>query len=95
MIVCICRRISDRDIARAARNGCLSFDDLQIDNGVGTCCGKCHDSARQTFALHAGAALAAASDTVVCCGKAPHGTDTMSASKAPPAQQEANSTAVA
>jgi bacterioferritin-associated ferredoxin len=65
MIVCICHRVSDRDIARAARDGCPSFDDLQIDTGVGTCCGKCHDSARQTFELHA-AAAAAPADASVC-----------------------------
>jgi bacterioferritin-associated ferredoxin len=66
MIVCICHRVSDRDIARAARDGCPSFDDLQVDIGVGTCCGKCHDCARQTFELHASASAAALHHTAVC-----------------------------
>jgi bacterioferritin-associated ferredoxin len=94
MIVCVCRRISDRDIARAARDGCMSFDDLQIDIGVGTCCGKCHDCARQTLALHA-AALAAAHDSLAHCGDAPLGHDAMSASKVQPSPPAANSTAAA
>ena len=55
MIVCICHRISDRDIARAARGGCSSFDELQFELGVGTRCGNCQDCARDTFAQHAGA----------------------------------------
>ena len=52
MIICICHRVSDRDIAHAARQGCNSFDDLQLELGVATACGKCHDCAHQTFALH-------------------------------------------
>lgn len=52
MIICVCHRISDRDIAQAARQGCASFDELQLELSVATCCGKCHDSARETFDLH-------------------------------------------
>ena len=50
MIVCICHRVSDRDIAHAARHGCASFDELQDDLGVATACGACTDCARETFA---------------------------------------------
>jgi bacterioferritin-associated ferredoxin len=53
MIVCICRRVSDRDIARVAAEGCASFDELQFELGVATACGKCHDCARETFHRHA------------------------------------------
>ena len=53
MIVCICHRVSDRDIARAAREGCESFDELQSDLRVATACGACHDCARETFEQHA------------------------------------------
>ena len=64
MIVCICHRVSDRDIARAAREGCASFDELQLELSVATSCGKCHDCAHATFHQHAalasGAALASA-----------------------------------
>jgi bacterioferritin-associated ferredoxin len=56
MIICICHRISDRDIARAAREGCASFDELQDELRVATACGACHDCARETFDQHAGAA---------------------------------------
>ena len=52
MIICVCHRISDRDIAHAARSGCASFDELQFELSVATCCGKCHDFARQTFDVH-------------------------------------------
>lgn len=49
MIVCVCRRVSDRDIERHARGGCASFDELQMDTGVASCCGNCADCAREVF----------------------------------------------
>ena len=55
MIVCICHRVSDRDIAQAARQGCASFDELQDELSVATACGTCDDCARETFALHCAA----------------------------------------
>jgi bacterioferritin-associated ferredoxin len=54
MIVCICHRVSDRDIAHAVRQGCSSFDELQFELAVATACGSCHDCARNTFEQHAG-----------------------------------------
>ena len=45
MIVCICRRISDRDIARHARAG-MGFDEIQLELGVATQCGQCEGCAR-------------------------------------------------
>ena len=60
MIVCVCRRVSDRDIARHARAG-MSFDDIQFELGVATQCGQCECSAREVVAQccggHAVAAL--------------------------------------
>jgi bacterioferritin-associated ferredoxin len=50
MIVCVCRRVSDRDIHRAAREGVESFDALQKECGVGTACGSCIDSAVDIWA---------------------------------------------
>ncbi|HET8871488.1 MAG TPA: (2Fe-2S)-binding protein [Aquabacterium sp.] len=50
MIVCVCHRISDREIRRIAQQGCESFDDLQIDSRVATCCGRCEACAREVFA---------------------------------------------
>lgn len=49
MIVCVCNRISDRDIVRHARQGCSSFEDLQFELGVSTCCGSCEQCARTVF----------------------------------------------
>ena len=28
---------------------CHSFDDLQMDTGVSTCCGRCEDCAREVY----------------------------------------------
>jgi bacterioferritin-associated ferredoxin len=52
MIVCVCHRVSDRQIEREARSGCTSFDELQSDLRVGTACGACTDCARETFECH-------------------------------------------
>jgi bacterioferritin-associated ferredoxin len=49
MIVCVCRRISERDIQLAARDGVESFDALQAEFGVGTACGKCVVAALDTW----------------------------------------------
>lgn len=56
MIICMCHRISDRDIAREAKSGCPSFEDLQDDLRIGTACGCCLDVARTTFEEQAAAA---------------------------------------
>jgi bacterioferritin-associated ferredoxin len=45
MIVCVCRRVSDREIARHARAG-MSFDEIQFELGVATQCGRCESCAR-------------------------------------------------
>jgi bacterioferritin-associated ferredoxin len=50
VIVCVCRRVSDRDIHRAVHEGARSFDDVQIDLGVATACGRCLDCAQTTWA---------------------------------------------
>jgi bacterioferritin-associated ferredoxin len=49
MIVCVCRRVSDREIARHARAG-MDFDDVQFELGVATQCGQCEGSAREIVA---------------------------------------------
>lgn len=49
MIVCLCRRISDRDIAAAVRAGTHNFEILQDQTGVSSCCGCCQDCAREVF----------------------------------------------
>jgi len=49
MIVCVCKRVSERDIQRAAHDGVGSFDELQDELGVGTACGSCIDCARGSW----------------------------------------------
>jgi bacterioferritin-associated ferredoxin len=49
MIICICKRVSDRDIAHCARAG-MGFDELQWELGVATQCGVCESCARETLA---------------------------------------------
>ena len=53
MIVCVCHRVSDRAIAAAVDDGCRSFEQLQVELGVGTRCGACRTCARETFERHA------------------------------------------
>ncbi len=49
MIVCVCHRVSDRDIARTVRAGCSSFEGLQQALGVSTACGRCRSCATEVF----------------------------------------------
>lgn len=49
MIVCLCHRISDRDIRRDVAAGVRSFDLLQDETGLASACGCCHDCAREVF----------------------------------------------
>lgn len=49
MIVCLCHRISDRQIRQAAAQGCADFEQLQEDLLVATACGACHDCATALF----------------------------------------------
>lgn len=49
MIVCICNNISDRKIRQAVDSGMTSMTELRDHLEVGTCCGKCHASAKQVL----------------------------------------------
>jgi len=49
MIVCLCHRVSDRDIVAAVRTGTTCFEVLQDDLLVASSCGSCHDCAREVF----------------------------------------------
>jgi bacterioferritin-associated ferredoxin len=49
MIVCICQRVSDRDIVRVVREGARCFESVQIETGVAVRCGCCGDCAREVF----------------------------------------------
>lgn len=52
MIVCVCNNISEREIARAAAEGCPSFSQLQMRTGIAAGCGACHDCAKESFLEH-------------------------------------------
>ena len=41
MLVCICNRISDRDIRSAIHEGASGFSDVKTELGIGNCCGQC------------------------------------------------------
>lgn len=66
MIVCLCHRISDRDIQRAVREGVADFEMLQDDTCIARNCGCCEDCARQVFddAVAAAAPVQAATQVV-------------------------------
>lgn len=50
MIVCVCHRVSDHDIARAVEDRCDSFAELQVSLRVATACGKCAECAASVLA---------------------------------------------
>jgi bacterioferritin-associated ferredoxin len=50
MIVCVCKSVSDRTIRASIQEGMDSFDELQFELGVATCCGKCEESVRDVMA---------------------------------------------
>jgi bacterioferritin-associated ferredoxin len=49
MIVCVCNRVSDREIARHVHAG-MDFSDIQLELGVATQCGQCESCAREVVA---------------------------------------------
>jgi len=69
MIVCVCHRISDREIARHVRAG-MDFSDIQLELGVATQCGRCECFAREIVAQCSTSAPVAAiqQDAGGCCG---------------------------
>ena len=50
MIVCVCKSVSDRTIRASIAEGMDSFDELQFELGVATCCGKCEETVREVMA---------------------------------------------
>jgi bacterioferritin-associated ferredoxin len=68
MIVCICHRVSDRDIAREVHAGCGSFEAMQDQLRVGTACGACLEHAQSCFGEHAGEGDCGACPGAARCG---------------------------
>ena len=50
MIVCVCKSVSDRKIRAVIAEGADTFEELQFELGVATCCGKCEESVREVMA---------------------------------------------
>lgn len=49
MIVCLCHRVSDREIKRSVAAGVSNFEVLQDETGVASACACCLDCAREVF----------------------------------------------
>lgn len=85
MIVCVCKRISDREILRHVRAG-MGFDDIQFELGVATQCGKCEDCVRDVVAQchrsHPVAALSCESQVIVFHTNRPSAADQTSSAMA-------------
>nr|WP_237380238.1 bacterioferritin-associated ferredoxin [Cupriavidus sp. SW-Y-13] len=47
--VCICNQVTDREIHGAVHLGVTTMDELAETLGVGTCCGRCRDCAKQVL----------------------------------------------
>lgn len=52
MIVCVCKCVSDHKIYASVAAGVDTFDALQFELGVATCCGKCEATVRGLLADH-------------------------------------------
>jgi bacterioferritin-associated ferredoxin len=52
MIVCQCRRVSDRKVAKSVRNGCGSLRDLCAKTGAGQECGCCVARLKELLESH-------------------------------------------
>jgi len=46
MYVCVCHAVTDKDICKAVDRGASSLFDVQNELPVGSCCGRCEDTAR-------------------------------------------------
>lgn len=56
MIICMCKALNERQLRETIASGASSFDELQMETGVSTCCGACSDSVHALLAGHAGGA---------------------------------------
>jgi bacterioferritin-associated ferredoxin len=46
MYVCVCHAVTDKDIRNAVDRGARSLFDVQCELPVGSCCGRCSDTAK-------------------------------------------------
>jgi bacterioferritin-associated ferredoxin len=50
MIICVCNNVNETAIRRAVHAGHHSYEALQFELGVGTCCGQCKAAVNETLA---------------------------------------------
>jgi bacterioferritin-associated ferredoxin len=70
MIICLCHRLSERDIAAQVAAGCHSFEALQDETFVATACGCCLEHAQEAFAAERAALACAQCRNRTLCGEA-------------------------
>ncbi|MBI5786783.1 MAG: (2Fe-2S)-binding protein [Rhodocyclales bacterium] len=49
MYICVCRAITERDIGSAVAEGCCNLRQLREQTGLGACCGRCTQCARDVL----------------------------------------------
>ena len=54
MYVCVCHAVTDKDIRKAVDRGACSLFDVQNELPVGSCCGRCEDTARSVVEEYLG-----------------------------------------
>ena len=47
MYICICNAVTEKQVRAAVDAGATSLDDLHIDLGVASCCGRCAATAAE------------------------------------------------
>ena len=46
MYVCVCHAVTDKDIRKCVDRGACSLFDVQNELPVGSCCGRCEETAK-------------------------------------------------
>jgi bacterioferritin-associated ferredoxin len=52
MYVCVCHAVTDKDIRKAVDRGASSLFDVQNELPVGSCCGRCEQTAQGVVDEH-------------------------------------------
>jgi bacterioferritin-associated ferredoxin len=69
MIVCVCKAVNERAIRRAVAEGHDTFDALQFELGIGTCCGKCVASACEVLSEARAEGMAEVHEVLATAGR--------------------------
>ncbi len=54
MYVCICNAVTDSQIIEAQNNGHKTMSDIRRHLGVGNCCGRCVETAKEVIRQNSG-----------------------------------------